>query len=333
MMKSLRKFLEFAFLQTIGVMGFSAYANLAFGFNILSVAHWRYFMDMQLDGQAIAGGFYIAMLFFAVYSVAVVWFALVRPRRRIRFAKANAPADNYMPLLVASPAASPVLDIKPVEISAAATALERPRRMAPLAQPMYRPATPPAVPTYQPVLSPTPAPANTDEEIKSNAAPEVLRELESAGFTIGKAPKIEGVQLDVWALNGEELYIGIVCGAHGRVMAHEGGKNIWSSDIDGGFKSPVSEIYSAVEALQALFAETLDAGMQIKIVPFVVMADGNIENYEKLSSIWAALGVKVMNHGVPELTAFAREIEKLPKNESFVEYMDTILWYYGGDKK
>ncbi|MDR0319155.1 MAG: hypothetical protein LBH81_00225 [Rickettsiales bacterium] len=337
MRKALQKFLEFSFLQTVGVLAFSAYASLCFGFNILSRAHWRYFFDMQLDGAPVALGFYAALIGFIVYSVAVVWFVLVRPRRRIVF---DRPGMNYIPLgaAVPEPAPSPVLDIKPVRMAAAQPVLQRPPRMSPgfSAAPAYQPAAPvqPFVPSYQPVLSPTPAPANEDSKIESNSLSEVIEIMKSAGFIMGKAPKIAGVKIDVWALDGDELYIGIVHGAHGRITAREGGRSVWSSDIDGEFKSPVAEIYSVIESLQALFAETLDAGMSIKINAFVLCPDGNIENYEKLLEIWKAFGVSVMNHGVPELAAWAREIPMQPKNESFEEYMNTVVWYYeGGDKK
>jgi hypothetical protein len=189
----------------------------------------------------------------------------------------------------------------------------------------------PVTPVIVQPAAPEPKPApKADIKIESASKPEIQRILESAGFTLGSPPKIAGVQLDIWALNGEELNIGIVTGAHGRITAKEGG-GMWSSDIDGEFKSPAAELYSVLETLKALFAETLDAGMNINMNAFVVCPDGNIENFEKLESVWNAFGVRVFSHGIPELQAFVSDMEIHPKNDSFIEYMNTILWYYSDE--
>ncbi|MCL2629173.1 MAG: hypothetical protein FWD33_00535 [Alphaproteobacteria bacterium] len=343
MKKTFQKFLEFAFLQTVGVMGFSAYVNLAFGFNVFSISHWKFFADMQLDGGKISTAFYAAILCFVLYSVLVVWFVLVRPRRRIF-------RNNKVALI---PPSGPGGSSAEETVGLVPLGLTRPKRMSPSFNSVARPVeTTPAYPVYTepPAISapvpsvsvpqvapstvaPAPkAPKQKEVEIESSSKPDVLRIMESAGFGVAKnAPLINDVALDVWATNGDELYIGLVCGAHGRITAKEGGSSVWSSDIDGEFKSPVSGIYSAAESIRKLISETLDEGTIVKVTAFVVMADGNIENYDKLSGIFEAFGVSVFGHGVPEFEAWARKIEMLPKNESFIEYMDAIVSYYAVD--
>lgn len=309
----MQKFLEFVFLQILGVLAFSAFLNLSFGFNIFARAHWRYFFDRQLDGGGVSPDFYIASLCFVLYSVMVVWFILIRPRRRIIMVK-TAPA----------PAA-------PTQIQDTIDVISRPPKMNLSASfnnysSIYNSPSP-APPAQVAPTPPAPVAAPAPQELKSDAVPEIIEILKSSGFVIGDAPKISGVQLDFWALSGEQLTIGLVCGAHGRITAREGNGN-WSSDIDGEFPSPAARLYSAVESLRSLFAETLDSGMTIDISAFVVMADGDLENFDKLKPIWDAYSVRVFGHGVPEFQAFVRDSKANPINPSFEEYMNTVRWYY-----
>lgn len=278
---------------------------------------------MQLDGAPVAREFYTALLLIVAYSVSVVWFVLVRPRRRIILTSSYAPPLPVIPL-AAKPGLERPAMMKPATNMtglysspvAAASAVSSALSFSPA--PMVHPAA-------------TAAPEKPDT-IASDITPEILKNLTNHGFIISDAPDINGLKPDIWALNGESVLIGVVCGAHGRVIAKESGGDNWRSDIDGDFKSPAGALYAAVENLNQLFSETLDAGTKIKVIPVVVMAEGNIENYEKLAEIWAAYGVKVFNHGAPEFEAFANKIKIEPKNESFIEYMSTIVWYYSDEK-
>lgn len=301
--------------------------GVRFGFDILSRAHWRYLANVQTGPDPVNNWFYISLCVF-VLLLPLGLYVIAGGGR-----KAGAPKLESIP---APPNPNP--NIPRVGASFAAPPPPPPAPAAPVARPpqMNIPTNVQAGAQYaaaMPAQRPAQAPDNNrepDPESESAARDMVA----AAGYIVKKSPKIDGVRLGVWAVGaGEVLVVGIVAKAYGDISAREGGDSEWKDDR-GGFKSPVWRLAGVIERLNALFLETLDDEIKVKIKAFVLVEGGRIANADANRAIWSALDIEVFD-SADALSAFmnAHGNEKLPEDENedlkaFGDFMDTVADYF-----
>ena len=324
----MKKRYEIILLDALWLSAILLFANfwfdIQFGFNIFSSAHWNYLAVQQLTPGRVLPLFYISMGGFLAVAVAGLYF-ISRPRiRKINFSvqseQPSAPIGKLpedLPPLAKNQEFSP-LPKTPIPI-------RPPKIISPLlAQRMPEPQeirNQPAVNAF-----------NTTVNTGMN---EKLKEIfENAGYTVKKPPKIGDLRLDLLAVGMDEtLYIGLADPHTGDMTAFEGGDSKWTSS-KGDFTSPVWRITQATEKIRALFSETLDSDIQIKLKAFVVMNNANILNKDSLGRIWDAFGADVFE-SMDALQEFMQEHKNRKMNsgekedfDAYSEYIDTVADYF-----
>jgi hypothetical protein len=304
----------------------SFWFDIRFGFNIFSAAHWHYLAVQQIVPGRIIPMFYISIAGFGVATIIGLYFISRPPRHRIKLISA-------------------LTQKKPEDPFARAPAGELPPDLEPTApDPNYSPLPPaPNLPRPPRIVSSlsqarTPivnsAPSAAAPKRFENSDEKLSDVFTNAGYVVKKPPRIGGVHINLFAIGlGEVLYIGLADGHGGKITANDIGDSKWWGESDG-FPSPVARISQAAEKVRALFAETLDAEIQINVRPFVVMNDAVITNKDSLARVWDALGVRVFEN-LGDLAAYINdskngEITNAQREDfdAYSEYIDTVADYF-----
>ena len=257
-----------SFLWTIAItLGACFWFNTIFGFNILSGAHWQHLAYMQASQNPVKPAFYISIVCFVLIFLYGLYI-LIRPGIRTNKTphKRNnkqTPSTQQTPTAPTpphpeqTPTQPPVQSVEtgqtnllpysnaPASAPESETHLTRPPRLnLPL-----RPA-PPSAPPASNIGS---APTNIDTPSVTAPAPVAqpddwmhLGEIfESAGFTVKKAPNINGLQTSLFAIGTNET--------------------VWVGAI--GIKTNILD--AALNVLRQVFADTLE-DIEITVNGFVI---------------------------------------------------------------
>ena len=178
-----------------------------------------------------------------------------------------------------------------------------------------------------------PAPWRTSSPQAVSAVRDIIS---GAGYHLQKAPVIDGVRINVWAVGSDEVLImGLIANVQGPVTAAEGDDSNWR-DAAGEFKSPVQALAKSVNRAHKLFSETLDESVKIKVKAFVVLdGPGSVANADAVRAVWNAFGIEVFD-SIDALYGFMQQNRNRPLSEdetedfeAYAEYIDTAGGFFG----
>lgn len=321
----MKKRFEIILLDGLWLSAIILFANfwfdIRFGFNIFSDSHWHYLAMKQLEPGRILPIFYISMGLFIAIGIIGLYF-INKPRlRKIDF---NAKKEIDQEKSEANNNTIPSLQPNAPD-------------------PSYSPLPPaPTLPRPPKIIGPLhtlankipPATMNTATVEKIDIDGQLKELFETAGYVVKQPPKINGFRLNLWAVGMDEtLYIGASDPHGGEITAAEGGDSKWHSQ-NGDFASPVWLVNQAADKVRALFNETLDKEIQIKIKTFVVMNGAKIENRDSLEKIWNAFDVNVFE-SINKLGEYLKDnknremgSEEQEDFDAYSDYIDTVANYF-----
>ncbi len=303
----------------------SFWFDIRFGFNIFYGQHWNYLAVQQLTLGSVLPSFYISIALFVVLGITGLYF-ISRPHSHKK--------DSLVDTMQSKAQPEPqnfVTNLKPTmhdpnhsPLPPAPTLPRPPRIINPLFSPITTPA--PSAPIPMPIQS-APVTENTNTKLA-----EIFT---SSGYIAKQPPKINGINLNLWAVGMDEvLYLGLTDTHGGDITAVEGGESKWRGENGELFTSPVWRISSAMEKVRELFLETLDSEIQITIKAVVVMNNANITNRESLEKIWNAFGVEVFDSAdsLAEYMEQNKNREMQPDEQedldAYSDYIETVSNYF-----
>ena len=304
--------------------------NMWFGFNLFIAAHWQYLSELQV-ANSVEPKFYTSVAAFVITGLAGLYLLIVPWHRRVRMRPVSNIGFKGSASVPTSAAAVPEVPImtRPPKLNLNNHFVPV-RRDPPVVQ-----SAPAPLPAPMPARAAPPAAAAAPQTASPELVYEIRRLLDGAGFMTKTPPTIGDVKLDFWAIGPDEaLVIGLILDEADEITASEGGDSVWRA---GGrsYLSPVWQLTSATQRLEALFIEILDPELTINVLPFVFIK-GRVANKDSVARVWDALGVKVFDdmkvlaefldgHRPGEMDETARG-----NYEAFTEFADTVASYFGG---
>ncbi|MDR0803465.1 MAG: hypothetical protein LBO08_00025 [Rickettsiales bacterium] len=322
MNKHLDKILLLSLWTLCAIVGAAFWFGIRYNFDILSRAHWKVLGALQLDGTAIAGGFYFSWILIAAIFIGVCFLILyhktsgvsVMPEKPKPIPTIN---NNYGP--APGPMPAPIAPVAPVP--------QRPQM--------------PNVPGTLPIaVAPGPKKTAASAAAPRGAAPgqveNIAKILENSGWTLRKPPVVNGVKLDFWAIAPDEnLFAGVCVDTSGSIAPAEGGGAQWN-DARGAFGSPVWAVAGALEKINEILSNTLDEEIKITVRAAVILSGGVLQAGEDIKNVWDALGVSVFAD-LNEFNAWAaankmRAPDELEREDfdAYADYINTLAEFFDG---
>ena len=279
----------------VSTLGLCFWFNIQFGFNLLSSSHWHHLSYMQATRAPITPSFYISLVigvFFIIYGL----YLLIRPR----FRKIPLPVQSDKnPSLQQS--ANTVVPTATNEFE-----LSRPRRLMGInhteSLATNTQTTTPVVPLTAPVINSTQQQSEPLPHPIQKANNVELEEIfTSSGYTVKKAPRINGYQTALIAIGTNE--------------------NVWLGAV--GIET--TTLQSIIDTIQQVFSDTLD-DIEITIHGFVIDAPDASNATQNILTFATteALREYMQTHPNPPTDPDMAE-----NFNAFSEYISTVIDYLG----
>lgn len=261
-------------------LGTDFWLNTKFNFNIFSGEHWKYLSYIQASNQHINLLFYVSLAV-AIAITIIGMYILIHPNI-VKIVKRRKNISNTRQPAPITPSITPKT--------------ETPTQSTPIMP--VRPPRPTMVNTIKTTPSPTVKQTNTPQTSNLHIS-EIEQIFTDANYVTKKAPKINGIQISLFAVGtNETVFIGA--------------ENV-----------SIDDMQAIIDKLNGIFTETLE-DIEITIVPFIIttqqIQSDNILIFQDLS----------------ELSSYMNEHQNPPLSddddgnfEAFSSYITTVGEYIG----